>query len=177
MIDIQDKVDHMDYKLEEIMHALRNLDTPREREMYTFIESNGGADKCISKDDLLVKLLLKSGDSSTSVTKSQDLAEIRQSLKSELDERLDKVLEANVPRFEKLLKVQSNNLDRILDRIENQGYEISDHSRKLDKLVTTTISILEEEKMIRKATAPIMSIPFTDPVRFLLSLFMPIVTN
>lgn len=172
IIEIQDQLFNMDDKINSILYAFRTMDTPREREIHDFIESNGGPELCISKDDLLIKLLLKSGDTSISakqaIVKGQDLVEIRQSLKAELDERLDVVMAANLPRFERLLNVQNNNFERLLDKIENQGYDISDHTTKLDKLVTTTISILEEERHIRKATAPVMSISFTDPVRFYL---------
>ncbi|KAF8970857.1 hypothetical protein BDZ97DRAFT_1407102 [Flammula alnicola] len=158
----------MDNKLDKIFHLFRNLDTPREREVHNFIEQNGGVEQCVIKDELLIKLLSQTGDFSTSgktgVVKGQELVEIRESLRAELSEDLDEVLARNLSRFEKLLKVQNNNLKSILDHIEHQGYEILNHTTKLDKIVTTTISILEEEHHMRKAIAPILSINFKDPV-------------
>ncbi|KAF5318870.1 hypothetical protein D9619_010940 [Psilocybe cf. subviscida] len=151
------KVEAMDKKIDSLLAVFQRLDTPSERELLKYIGDNGGAENCISRDDLLRALLMKSGQPTDS------LAEVRKTLQTEISEDLDKVLSRNLNRFEKLLVVQNNNLERLSNQIEHQGYGLQDQSMKLDKLVNTSILILEEGKLIKKAVVPNASIKLKDP--------------
>ena len=75
------------------------------------------------------------------------------------------MLKDNLERFERLLNVQSNNLR---DELIQQRHEIRHHSEKLDQLFQTYVLILEEGKLIRKATALGLTPNFKDPVRLLI---------
>jgi len=164
--EVNHKVIAMDAKLDVIVEIFKKLDTPREREVFTFIEENGGAEHCVEKDELLTKFLAKAGECSTTgkMLKGQDLMEIRDMLKAEVKENykdLKAVLRDNLARFEKLLNIQNNNLR---DELVQQRHEMQHHSRKLEQLFQTSIHILEEGKLIRKETAPRLTPNFKDPV-------------
>ena len=164
--EVNHKVIAMDGKLDVIVKMFRKLDTPREREVLTFIEENGGAKRCVERDELLTKFLAKAGEYSTTgkMLKGKDLMEIRDMLKAEVKENckdLKDVLRDNLARFEKLLNVQNNNLR---DELVQQRHEMQHHSTKLDRLFQTSVLILEEGKLIRRATAPRLTPNFKDPV-------------
>jgi len=175
LINVNGKVDSMGVKLDSIVTALfRKLDTPREQEVCKFIQQNGGAKACIEQDDLLKELMLKSGEAlpdekrqGSAARQSGLMPSIRQELRQELKQDLDEVLAKNLIRFEKLLNVQNNNLERISDRIEEHGYVMKDHNMKLDKLVSASILILEEGKLIKKAVLPNPTTKLKDPVRLI----------
>ena len=167
--EVNNKVTAMDVKLDVIVKIFKKLDTPREREVLTFIENNGGAKCCVEKDELLTKFLAKAGEYSTTgkMLKGQELMEMRDMLKAEVKENyrdLKDVLRDNLARFEKLLNVQNNNLR---DELVQQRDEMRHHSTQLDQLFQTSVLILEEGKLIRKATAPRLTPNFKDPVSLL----------
>ena len=83
------------------------------------------------------------------------------------------MLKDNLERFERLLNVQNNNLR---DELIQQRHEIGHHSEKLDQLFHTSVLILEEGKLIRKATAPGLTPNFKDPVRLLI-VELDLITN
>jgi DNA-binding transcriptional regulator GbsR (MarR family) len=151
--DIAEKVDVMDVKLDKIISVLfRNLDTPREAEVFKFLHDIGGPEKCINDPNLLQKLASKAGEPLKSG--KAELEDLRKSLREALNEDLDKVLEKHYSRFEKALEVQSKNLQRITSDIEEQG-------PKLGKILetVTTIRVLEEGKYRMK------EVRLKDPVR------------
>ncbi|KAF8203346.1 hypothetical protein BJ912DRAFT_352658 [Pholiota molesta] len=136
--DIAEKVDVMDVKLDKIISVLfRNLDTPREAEVFKFLHDIGGPEKCVNDPNLLQKLASKAGVPLKSG--KAELEDLRKSLREALNEDLDKVLEKHYSRFEKALEVQSKNLQRITSDIEEQG-------PKLGKILetVTTIRVMEE---------------------------------
>lgn len=151
------KVEVMDKKIDSLLTVFHRLDTPSERELLKIIEENG-VEKCITTDDLLKLLLTKSGQPADS------LADTRKALRAELVEDFDKVLSQNLSRFEKLLVIQNNNLERLSNQIEQQGLGIYDQSLKLDKLLSNSILILEEGKLIKKAVGPNTGVKLKDPV-------------
>jgi hypothetical protein len=57
---------HLKLILQKMDELFRKLDTPREREVLTFIEDNQGAQACLDNDATLSKLISKSGESVTS---------------------------------------------------------------------------------------------------------------
>jgi len=166
---VEEKVDKIDQRLDAFIKKLfRKLDTSREIEVLSFVDQHGGNKECISKDELLLKLLARAGESLDSerwaMDKAELLAEYRKNLFNEMNENLDAVLRHNLSRFERLLAVQNNNMERISAQIQNQGYQHDDHSMKLDKLVSTSILILEEGKLIKKAVVPNSKVKLKDPV-------------
>ncbi|KAF4609988.1 hypothetical protein D9613_010358 [Agrocybe pediades] len=165
--DVAQKVDNMDVKLENFIQKLfRKLDTAREVELQSFIELYG-VKECLSKDELLAKLLTRAGESldndKRGLGKRELLVEFRKELNKELREDLDEVLAHNLGRFERLLNVQSNNMERISAQLQYQGLQHDDNSMKLDKLVSTSILILEEGKLIKKAVVPNSKVKLKDP--------------
>ncbi|KDR79356.1 hypothetical protein GALMADRAFT_265823 [Galerina marginata CBS 339.88] len=150
--EVGQKLDTMDQKLETAITALfRKLDTPREQAALKFVEDHGGPKACISKDELLTGLLVKTGQSpeasKAAVTDLQEIGSLRKELMAELMENLDEVLAKSVSRFEKQLAVQYNNLEL---EIMDQGQQMQDHGQKLDKIISTSILILEEGRLITK---------------------------
>jgi len=167
--EVNYKVTAMDVKLDAIVKIFKKLDTPREHEVFEFIEENGGAKRCVEKDELFTKLLAKAGEYSTTgkMLKGQELTEMRDMLKAEVKANymaFTKELRDNLARFERLLVVQNNNLR---DELVQQRHEIRYHSTKLDQLFQTSVLILEEGKLIRKATASRLTPNFKDPVSLL----------
>ncbi|KIM34875.1 hypothetical protein M413DRAFT_450024 [Hebeloma cylindrosporum] len=163
--EVKDKVTTMDVKLDAIIRMFKKLDTPREREVLTFIEENGGATRCVEKDELLTKFLAKAGENSATgkIMRGQELMEMRDMLRAEVKENymdLKEVLRDNLARFERLLNVQNNNLR---NELVQQRHEMQNHSMKLDQLFQTSVLILEEGKLIRKAAAPRLTPNFKDP--------------
>lgn len=159
----------MDDKLDSIASAIfRRLDTPSERDVLTYIDAHNGPKNCVARDELLVPLLWKTGEATPGLgnlnTLPETLTELRDSLLMELNEDLKETLSENQTRFEKLLNVQNNNLERISDQMEGHGLRMLDHGVKLDNLVTTSLLILEEGKVIRKALVPNTEVKLKDPV-------------
>lgn len=151
------KVDVVDVKLDKIISALfRNLDTPREKDVFKFMQQNGGPEKCVNDPDLLPKLVSKAGESpktgKVAISDQEELEELQQSLSEALKEDLNKVLEKHYSRFEKVLQVQSNNLKRMSSHLEDQGVLMQTHSTKLGRILdtVTTIMVLEEGKFKTK---------------------------
>ncbi|KAH9474631.1 hypothetical protein JR316_0013095 [Psilocybe cubensis] len=150
---ISKKVQVADDKLDVIMSLLfRSVDTPREREVFKFLQQNGGPEKCVNDLDLLPKLIAKAGESpktgKVAVSDQQELEELRKDLSKALSEDLDKVLETHYARFEKVLQVQNNNLKRMSAHLEDQGVLMRTQTLKLGKILdtVTTIMVLEEGK-------------------------------
>ncbi|PPQ77943.1 hypothetical protein CVT25_015418 [Psilocybe cyanescens] len=155
---IAKKVNVADDKLDKIMSVLfRNVDTPREKEVFKFLQLNGGPEKCVNDLDLLPKLIAKAGESpktgKVAISNQAELEELRTELSKALSEDLDKVLENHFARFEKVLQVQNNNLKRMSAHLEDQGVLMQTHTLKLGKILdtVTTIMVLEEGKFKTKA--------------------------
>ena len=167
--EVSSKIDGVEKKIDDTIALFRKMDTARERECFTFMDTNGGPQTCIATDDLLAKLLSISGDSSDpGEPKSlrEALVDARKSLTRELSEDLQKVLANNQSRFEALLNVQNNNLRRISDQLEVQGQNMQDHNVRLDSIMNTTIRIYEDGKIIKKAVASNSPVKLKDPVTF-----------
>jgi uncharacterized coiled-coil DUF342 family protein len=165
--EVNDKVTSIDVKLDTIIEKFKKLDTPRERDVRTFIDKNGGARNCVQKDELLTKFLSKAGEYSATgkMLKGQELLEVRDMVRAEVKENyanFKEVLKDNIAHFERLLRVQNNNL---CNELVQQRHDLRHHSETLDQLVQTTVLILEEGKLIKKATASGLTPNFRDPVR------------
>ncbi|KAF9482851.1 hypothetical protein BDN70DRAFT_874437 [Pholiota conissans] len=152
------KIDSMDIKVDKIISVLfRHLDTPRERDVFKFMQQNGGPEKCVNDLDLLPKLISKAGESPKTgkftVSDQAELRELQKALSEALKEDLDKVLEKHYSRFEKVLQVQSNNLKQMSAHLEDQGILMQTHTTKLGKILdtVTTIMVLEEGKFKTKS--------------------------
>ena len=147
----------------------RKLDTSLEKEVSKFVEKNGGEAACIEKDNLLKELLAKTGNEiedtqhQFSAQDGGQIFKLRQELMQDLDKHLDDALAKHLARFEKLLNVQNNNLERISDRMEEHGFIMKDHDLKLDKLVSASVLILEEGKTIKKAIMSNSTAKLKDP--------------
>ncbi|KAF8966317.1 hypothetical protein BDZ97DRAFT_1917696 [Flammula alnicola] len=145
IIEVGNKLESMDKKFETMILAIfRKLDTPRERDIFKFLDKNGGAQK---------KLLSDSGESlATGKTGQDDFATLQTSLKDELSADLKQILEKNQARFERLLNVQNNNMKRISDQMEDQGQVMYDHTTKLGEILNkvTTVMVYEEGRFRKK---------------------------
>jgi hypothetical protein len=116
------KLDGQNHQLQTIEEKLdmiflfRKLDTPREKDVLKFIDDHGGAKACISNDELLEELVVKSGESLSrfggreSGRRSNDLPDIKKRLVKELQEDIDEALGRNMVLFERKLDVQSKQL-------------------------------------------------------------------
>ncbi|KAF8912168.1 hypothetical protein CPB84DRAFT_1957799 [Gymnopilus junonius] len=166
--DVGHKINILDDKLDSVARAIfRKIDTPRERDALVFIEAHGGAWNCVARDELLLQLLSKAGETleegNTPTSLPVGLVRAREVLAIELSQDLKEALAKNQARFEQLLTVQNNNLERISGQIEEHGRKMLDHNMKLDKLVRTSLLILEEGKVIKKAVVPNAAIKLKDP--------------
>ena len=112
----QDTLATIERKL-DMLALFRKLDTPREKDMQRFIESRGGAKACISNDESLEELIVRSGELSVariagkdSGRKSNDLPGIRKRLFKELQEDIDETFNRNMVLFERKLEMQNKQL-------------------------------------------------------------------
>ncbi|KAJ3575378.1 hypothetical protein NP233_g1131 [Leucocoprinus birnbaumii] len=121
-LDSQERVlDRMEKKLDMIM-LFRRLDTPREKDVMRFIEEHGGVKACISNDEYLEQLVVKSGDSLSRISgrgggsgrRSNDLPEIRKRLTKEIQEDIDEAFSRNMVLFERKLDMQNKQLNETL---------------------------------------------------------------
>uniref|UniRef100_A0A8H7XPD5 EF-hand domain-containing protein n=1 Tax=Psilocybe cubensis TaxID=181762 RepID=A0A8H7XPD5_PSICU len=158
LAEIGKKVEVADEKLDKIAEVLfRGLDTPREKDVFKFMQQHGGPEKCVNDLDLLPKLILKAGESTkpgkVTVTNRAELEEIRKELSEALSEDLDKVLDKHFLRFEKVLQVQNNNMKRMASHLENQGAMMQTQASQLGQILdtVTTIMVMEEGKYRAKA--------------------------
>lgn len=117
------KLDNQSDRLKSIEHKLdmialfRKFDTPRERDIQRFIDSHGGAKACISSDESLEELVLRSGELSVARIsgrdngrKSNDLPQLRKRLFKELQEDVDDLFSRNMVLFERKLEMQNKQL-------------------------------------------------------------------
>lgn len=123
------KLDNQDKKLRSIedkldmMLLFRKLDSPREKDVQKFMDENGGAKACIEKDELLNKLIAKSGESIATYSehapgkRSDDLTAARKKLNKELLEDLDEALKKNLVLFERKLDVLTDSIKREAEHI------------------------------------------------------------
>lgn len=124
-----DKLDRQSERLTNIERKLdmiavfRKLDTPRERDIYRFLEKNGGAKACISDDDRLEELILKSGELSVARIsgkdtgrKTNDFPAIRKRLLKELQEDVDDAFARNMVLFERKLEMQNKQLNQAIQQ-------------------------------------------------------------
>ncbi|KXN81068.1 hypothetical protein AN958_06141, partial [Leucoagaricus sp. SymC.cos] len=148
-----EKLDDQSAKLDSIKQKLdvlfRKLDTPREREVMEFIEENGGSKAVLERNDLVEKLVIKSGETiadlaDKSLTSKSDLDSVKEKLRKEFSEDLDTVLQRNFTLFDRKLEIQSRN---IADALDKQGqYIVSALSQGThDKIKDTDLSNLWKE--------------------------------
>ncbi|KXN81070.1 hypothetical protein AN958_06143 [Leucoagaricus sp. SymC.cos] len=110
-----------------MLEIFRKLDTPKEREVAKFMDENGGARACIEKDDLLTKLISKSGESISSVAQrstvkgGDDVATARKALLKELTENVDEIFKKNLVVFEAKMAIQRQQITEVM---EKQGQQI-----------------------------------------------------
>lgn len=131
-------VDQANQKLDNQRATLKNIETtmldifkklesPKEREIAKFMDENGGARACIEKDDLLTKLISKSGESLSAVAQrstakgSDDVVAARKTLLKELAEDVDEIFKKNLAVFEAKMEMQRQ---QITDVMERQGQQI-----------------------------------------------------
>jgi hypothetical protein len=141
--EVSKKLDDMDSKLDYFFHAfLRKLDTPQEKEVFRFFDQNDGVENCISKDDLLARLLTMTGDiipdneNQAGLKTEERIKKSRKILNDEVQLNFEESLKQNTLRFERLLTIQNNNHERVIAQLEKQeGYHQVTAS-KLDKLVS-----------------------------------------
>lgn len=120
------QLESIEGKLDMLASVFRRLDTPREREVMDFIDENGGPKVVVERNDLVEKLVKKSGETIAKVadknlTSKSDIDSVREKLKKELSEDLDSVLRRNFSLFDRKLEIQSRN---IADALERQGQYI-----------------------------------------------------
>lgn len=122
-------VDTVNQKLDQIILVLfRKLDTPREKDVQKFIDENGGVKACIDKDELLAKLVGKSGESLSPRSGGtgqggDDLGAMRKTLNRELQEDIDQVLKQNLALFGRKLDIQSDRLDYIISILHSGAHD------------------------------------------------------
>ncbi|KAJ7578160.1 hypothetical protein C8J56DRAFT_797697, partial [Mycena floridula] len=126
----RNKLETIDEKLDMLL-LFRKLDTPREREVYKFIEEKGGAKNCIDNNELLKELIEISGEGIAGVTGSENtkgvngLAAARRTLTKEMTENVDEAFRKNLDLFGKKLEMQNRQLQQKLqDSIQEQGQHI-----------------------------------------------------
>jgi hypothetical protein len=99
---------HLKLILQKMEELFRKLDTPREREVLTFIKDNRGAQACLDNDATLSKLISKSGESITSFDPTNsgkgDLASARKLLSAELVEDVTAAVNKNFDNFSRKSK-------------------------------------------------------------------------
>ncbi|KAF5335075.1 hypothetical protein D9611_010859 [Ephemerocybe angulata] len=118
-----DKLDDQHHRLKDIERKIdmlaffRKFDTPREKDIHRFIDSHGGAKACISNDEALEELVLRSGELSVARIsgkdtgrKSNDLPQLRKRLFKELQEDVDELFSRNMVLFERKLEMQNKQL-------------------------------------------------------------------
>jgi hypothetical protein len=129
--DANRKLDKQESALKDIestmLEIFKKLESPRERELTKFIIENGGARACVEKDDLLTKLVSKSGESLTSISEKSnvkggdDVVGARKMLLKELAEDVDVIFRNNLAVFGAKLAIQRQ---QITDVMERQGQQI-----------------------------------------------------
>ncbi|KAF8149372.1 hypothetical protein B0H34DRAFT_733496 [Crassisporium funariophilum] len=120
------KLDKQDETLRSIddklsmMMLFRKLDTPREREVAKFIEENGGAKACIENQEVLTKLVGKTGEPISSVTgdtrRGDGISSAQKVLMKEYYEDVDEMLRKNMVLFAGKLDIQSKQLSESIRR-------------------------------------------------------------
>ncbi|KAJ3559705.1 hypothetical protein NP233_g11198 [Leucocoprinus birnbaumii] len=142
-LDIQQTtLKNIEAEMTRMADIFKKLDTPREKEINKFLEEHGGAKACIEQDDLLTKLIAKSGESLTGVlqrstTKGTDdsIVAARKKLLKEIAEDVDDVFKKNFEIFEAKMTIQYEHIEHMMDR---QGKQIMSallsgaHERILD---------------------------------------------
>lgn len=106
-----------------LSHVFRGLDTPREREVLNFIEENGRSKSVIERDDLVEKLVEKSGEAILGMTdqnraSQSDIELVKNQLRRELMEDVGLVMNRNRELFDRKLEGQG---ERLVARLEKQG--------------------------------------------------------
>ncbi|KAF5325407.1 hypothetical protein D9619_010006 [Psilocybe cf. subviscida] len=140
--EVSKKLDAVDSKLDYFFHALlRKLDTLQEKEALRFLDHNNGVENCISKDNLLARLLTMTGDvlpdseNIAGLGTDERIKKSRKVLTDEVHQNFEDSLKQNTLRFERLLIIQNNNHERVIAQLEKQeGYQKVTVS-KLDKLL------------------------------------------
>ncbi|KJA15492.1 hypothetical protein HYPSUDRAFT_149043, partial [Hypholoma sublateritium FD-334 SS-4] len=103
------------------MELFHKLDTPREKEVKTFIEENGGVKECLSDDELLEELISRSGESLSKISgrdaskRSNDLPGIRKKLFKELTEDIEDLFSRNASHFNRKLEIQQRQLSEAIE--------------------------------------------------------------
>ncbi|KAF5325406.1 hypothetical protein D9619_010007 [Psilocybe cf. subviscida] len=139
--EVSRKLDTLESKLDDFFQALmRKLDTPQEKEAFRFFDQNNGVENCVSKDDLLDRLLTMAGDV---LPESEDKAgpkaderilKSRKVLTDEVRQNFEESLEQNTLHFKRILAIQNNNHEQVIAQLQKQdGYHNVTIS-KLDKL-------------------------------------------
>ncbi|KAF6748146.1 hypothetical protein DFP72DRAFT_1174531 [Ephemerocybe angulata] len=116
----------LEYKVDNLVHLLHRLDTPREKEASRFVEYNGGIAQCIDREDLLVELMDKTGDpvEGLDAASGEDLKSLRTQLMKEMREDINEILTKNLENFDAMLRIQNNNLEHMSHLMENQTSQI-----------------------------------------------------
>jgi hypothetical protein len=120
------KLESIEEKVNVLISVFQRLDTPREKEVKNFIEENGGSAAVVDRNDLVEKLVEKSGESLANLADKTrggktEVDSVREKLKKEMAEDLDAVLKRNFALFDRKLEIQSRN---IVDAVEKQGQYI-----------------------------------------------------
>ncbi|TFK63633.1 hypothetical protein BDN72DRAFT_308713 [Pluteus cervinus] len=93
-----EKLDSMESKFDQFLQVLSKLDSPRERDVKSFLRENGGERACIESGQLLDTLVSKSGETVS--------ADVRTELLKEWQEDAEEMFKKNLRVFEGKLGVQ-----------------------------------------------------------------------
>ncbi|KAF7322010.1 Protein kinase domain-containing protein [Mycena kentingensis (nom. inval.)] len=120
----------------------KKLDTPREKDMRSFIAENGGPKAVVENEATLTELVAKSGETLAGTTgggTEVDMSKAKKILTKELAEDIDEAFRKNIKLFESKLQMQSEQLqDAIAFTGEHIIHALSDgaHKRILDNALS-----------------------------------------
>ncbi|KAF5348141.1 hypothetical protein D9756_010783 [Leucocoprinus leucothites] len=121
------QLDSIEEKLDILTDVFRRLDTPREKEVMEFIEESGGPNAIVERNDLVLALVDKSGETLSNLSNKarsggkSELDSVREKLQKEVAEDLDAVLKQNFALFDRKLEIQNRN---IMDAVKKEGQYI-----------------------------------------------------
>ncbi|TFK63878.1 hypothetical protein BDN72DRAFT_826239 [Pluteus cervinus] len=117
-----EKLSSMDNKVDQLLQIFRKLDSPREKEIQRLFDESGGVKACLESDILLESLVLKSGETLSSVggstRRGEDIGNARKVLLKEWQEDVGEMFKKNIIVFERKLDVQSKQLVAIQESNE-----------------------------------------------------------
>ncbi|KAH9484737.1 hypothetical protein JR316_0001637 [Psilocybe cubensis] len=114
---IESRLRSIEDRIQDTLALFRRLETVREHDLKKFIEEHGGVKACLSNDESLEELVLRSGEASSRISgrdtsrRSSDLPSIRKRLLKEVAEDIDEAFERNMVLFERKLEMQKRQME------------------------------------------------------------------